>query len=147
MVWLSAQSAESLASSYRQFMTETTNSSDRDTDELISDVKTRLFRSKIPWLLVFDNLEDPSLLSKFVPHSSGCGPVLVTMPGWVGHVPAPAQRGGPDHLRRGHGRRRQVPGQHDEGRDRPAPDLHHDERLGGGRPRVSEARIRELANS
>lgn len=81
VVWLSAQSAESVASSYRQFMAETTNSSeikDRDTDELISEVKTRLFRSKIPWLLVFDNLEDPSLLAKFVPHSSGCGHVLVT---------------------------------------------------------------------
>ncbi len=33
----------------------------------------RLFRSKIPWLLVFDNLED-----RYLPHGGSCGFVLVT---------------------------------------------------------------------
>jgi tetratricopeptide (TPR) repeat protein len=39
-----------------------------DTDTVIAEVKARLFRSKVPWLLVFDNLEDFQLLPKFVPN-------------------------------------------------------------------------------
>jgi tetratricopeptide (TPR) repeat protein len=106
VIWVSARSAESVASTYRQFMAETAGAAsaasaavsasvssvvgatsnaeiikDRDTDEVVSEVKARLFRSKVPWLIVFDNLEDPSLLAKFVPHSTstaGCGHVLVT---------------------------------------------------------------------
>ena len=51
---------------------------DKDSDEVVSEVKARLFRSKVPWLLVFDNLDDRSLLEKFVPHGGTCGHVLVT---------------------------------------------------------------------
>jgi hypothetical protein len=39
----------------------------KSTDEIVSEVKTRLFRSRVPWLLVFDNLEDHNLLNAFVP--------------------------------------------------------------------------------
>lgn len=39
----------------------------KSTDEIVSEVKTRLFRSRVPWLLVFDNLEDHNLLHAFVP--------------------------------------------------------------------------------
>ena len=39
----------------------------KSTDEIVSEVKTRLFRSRVPWLLVFDNLEDHNLLNEFVP--------------------------------------------------------------------------------
>jgi hypothetical protein len=60
-------------------MTDTTgvDVKDKDTDEVVTEVKARLFRSKVPWLLVFDNLEDQSLLEKFVPNG-GTGHVLVT---------------------------------------------------------------------
>lgn len=55
--------------------TTTTSSADnptgdtmnKSTDEIVSEVKTRLFRSRVPWLLVFDNLEDHNLLHAFVP--------------------------------------------------------------------------------
>jgi tetratricopeptide (TPR) repeat protein len=60
-------------------MADTTNVDvrDKDTDEVVAEVKARLFRSKIPWLIVFDNLEDRNLLDKFLPNG-GCGHVLVT---------------------------------------------------------------------
>ena len=51
----------------------------QDTDEIVREVKTRLFRSQTPWLLVFDNLEDRSLLDTFVPRGAGTrGHILVT---------------------------------------------------------------------
>jgi hypothetical protein len=79
VIWLRAPSAESIAAGYRQLMTDTTgvDVKDKDTDEVVTEVKARLFRSKVPWLLVFDNLEDQSLLEKFVPNG-GTGHVLVT---------------------------------------------------------------------
>jgi tetratricopeptide (TPR) repeat protein len=80
VIWLSAQGAESIVACYRQLMADTTGTDvqGKDTDEVISEVKARLFRSKVPWLLVFDNLEDRSLLQKFIPHGGTCGHVLVT---------------------------------------------------------------------
>ena len=79
VIWVAAQSAESIAAAYRQLMADTTDVDvkDKDTDEVVGEVKTRLFRSKVPWLLVFDNLEDSSLLEKFVPNG-GTGHILVT---------------------------------------------------------------------
>jgi hypothetical protein len=79
VIWLHAPSAESIAAGYRQLMADTTgvDVKDKDTDEVVAEVKARLFRSKVPWLLVFDNLEDQSLLEKFVPNG-GTGHVLVT---------------------------------------------------------------------
>jgi hypothetical protein len=79
VIWLHAPSAESIAAGYRQLMADTTgvDVKDKDTDEVVAEVKARLFRSKVPWLLVFDNLEDQSLLEKFVPNG-GIGHVLVT---------------------------------------------------------------------
>ena len=121
VVWLNAESAESLVADYRQLLmdlspenaseviiatnilksnddTTTTSSStlsassaasmsrsgsssslEQDTDEIVREVKTRLFRSQVPWLLVFDNLEDRKLLDTFVPRGSGTrGHILVT---------------------------------------------------------------------
>jgi hypothetical protein len=51
---------------------------DKNTDEVIAEVKARLFRSKVPWLLVFDNLEDRELLNKYLPHGGTNGHVIVT---------------------------------------------------------------------
>lgn len=51
----------------------------KNTDEIVGEVKTRLFRSQVPWLLIFDNLEDRSLLNKFVPRGAGRnGHIIVT---------------------------------------------------------------------
>lgn len=83
VIWLSAPSAESIAAGFRQLMFDTNGgmgnlAQDKDTDEIVSDVKARLYRSTVPWLLVFDNLEDYSLLDKFVPNGSLVGHVLIT---------------------------------------------------------------------
>jgi hypothetical protein len=43
----------------------------QEMDEIVREIKTRLFRSQVPWLLVFDNLEDRSLLDAFVPRGAG----------------------------------------------------------------------------
>jgi hypothetical protein len=106
VVWLKAESSESLVADYRQLLMDlaqedarevTTlrsndnnnpasasgpssglphsdsghNTAAQDTDEIVREVKTRLFRSQVPWLLVFDNLEDYDLLEKFVPRGAG----------------------------------------------------------------------------
>ncbi len=115
VVWLNAESAETLVADYRQLLmdlaqenaseviatantlktTTTTSSSTKgnsengratqnnalaqNTDEIVREVKTRLCRSEVPWLLVFDNLEDRSLLEIFVPRGAGRrGHILVT---------------------------------------------------------------------
>lgn len=95
VVWLNAESAETLVADYRQLLadlvaddtTNATAASNKDnnntnnSNEVIGEVKTRLFRCQVPWLLVFDNLEDRKVLEKFVPRgatSGSKGYVLVT---------------------------------------------------------------------
>ena len=87
IIWLTAESSEALVADYRQLLADLASedggssdvSTNKDTDEIIGEVKTRLFRSQVPWLLVFDNLDDRSLLDKFVPRGAGMkGHVLVT---------------------------------------------------------------------
>ena len=90
MVWVKAETSDSLVSDYRQLLADlVSNNSDtkvidfvdmnKSTDEVVCEVKTRLFRSHVPWLLVLDNLEDRDLLNKFMPHGAGVrGHVLVT---------------------------------------------------------------------
>jgi tetratricopeptide (TPR) repeat protein len=83
VVWLNAESQEALVADYRQLLldlaAEAEQYPNKDTDEIVGEVKTRLFRSQVPWLLVFDNLEDVALLDKFCPRGAGrTGHVLVT---------------------------------------------------------------------
>ena len=80
VVWLSAVSAEAITLGYKQLMADTTgvDVKEKSTDDVLAEVKTRLFRSKVPWLLVFDNLEDRTLLDKFLPHGGPYGHVLIT---------------------------------------------------------------------
>ena len=98
VVWLNAESTDALVADYRQLLADladggvdanspagnnASNSKDNNnsTDEVIGEVKTRLFRCKTPWLLVFDNLEERKLLEKFVPRGAASGSkghVLVT---------------------------------------------------------------------
>jgi hypothetical protein len=80
VVWLSAQGAEAITFGYKQLMADTigVDVTEKTTEDVLAEVKTRLFRSKVPWLLIFDNLEDSSLLDKFLPHGGSQGHVLVT---------------------------------------------------------------------
>jgi len=82
VVWLKAETADSLVSDFRSLLSDLSNESidqERSTAEVISEVKTRLFRSKTPWLIVFDNIEDEDLLERFLPRGAGAkGHVIVT---------------------------------------------------------------------
>ena len=83
VIWLNAESAEALVSDYRQLLADLVAEGDsnpnKNTEEIIGEVKTRLFRSQVPWLLVFDNVEDKKILANFIPHGAGSkGNVVVT---------------------------------------------------------------------
>ena len=82
IVWLNAETVDTLVTDYRQLLSDLANvdaDMDKSTDELVGEVKSRLFRSNVPWLLVFDNIDDHHLLDQFVPRGAGAkGHVLVT---------------------------------------------------------------------
>jgi len=82
VVWLNAETVDTLVTDYRQLLADLANidaDMDKNTDELVGEVKSRLFRSNVPWLLVSDNIENHDLLEKFVPRGAGTkGHVLVT---------------------------------------------------------------------
>ena len=67
VVWLNAETVDTLVTDYRQLLADLANidaDMDKNTDELVGEVKSRLFRSNVPWLLVFDNIENHDLLEK-----------------------------------------------------------------------------------
>ncbi|CAB9501885.1 NB-ARC domain [Seminavis robusta] len=83
VIWLNAESAETLSADYRQLLADLADvdKDNNSNEEVIGEVKTRLFRCKVSWLLVFDNLEDRTLLERFVPRGATAGSkghVLVT---------------------------------------------------------------------
>ncbi|KAL7542431.1 hypothetical protein ACHAXR_011824 [Thalassiosira sp. AJA248-18] len=82
VVWLNAETFDTLVTDYRQLLADLANidaDMDKSTDEIVGEVISRLFRSNVPWLLVFDNIENHDLLNRFVPRGAGTkGHVLVT---------------------------------------------------------------------
>ena len=86
VVWLNAETVDTLITDYRQLLADLAPNNNLDSDmekssteEIIREVRTRLFRSNVPWLLIYDNLEDHSILERFVPRGAGTnGHVLVT---------------------------------------------------------------------
>ena len=81
VVYLNAQTIDTLITDYRSLLTDLVahNTTENSTEEILSEVRTRLYRSNIPWLMVFDNLEDHSILERFVPNGTQTrGHVLVT---------------------------------------------------------------------
>lgn len=66
---------------FRQLLSDLANANteiDKSSDEIVEEVKTRLFRSNVPWLIVFDNA-DRIAIDIFVPRGAGTkGHVLVT---------------------------------------------------------------------
>jgi hypothetical protein len=86
VVWVNAETSDTLVADYRQLLADLASDNKMDvvdinksSEDVVCEVKTRLFRCSVPWLLVLDNLEDHHLLDKFVPHGAGTrGHVLVT---------------------------------------------------------------------
>ncbi len=82
MVWLNAETIDSLITDFRQLLADLANvdatDMDKSSDEIVEEVRTRLFRSNVPWLIVFDNA-DRIAVDGFVPRGAGTkGHVLVT---------------------------------------------------------------------
>ena len=81
IAWLSAQTAESAVGDLRRLASDCgVQVADRPAAEVVDELKARLFRSTVPWLLVFDNVESPSSVAPFLPRgcSASRGHVLVT---------------------------------------------------------------------
>ena len=51
----------------------TSSESDVDDEVVVEEVKRRLSRCKCRWLLVFDNVEDPSIVASYLPRGLGLG--------------------------------------------------------------------------
>ena len=73
-MWVNAETVDTLITDYRQLLSDLANvepDMDKSSTEIVDEVRSRLFRSNVPWLLVFDNIEDHSLLERFVPRGAG----------------------------------------------------------------------------
>lgn len=89
VVWLNAESAESIAAGMRRLAQDNgVGVRDKQNDEIIEEVKARLYQARCSWLLVFDNLEDVKLVAENIPRGAMNGHVLVTtrriFPEWQG---------------------------------------------------------------
>lgn len=89
MIWINAETSDSMVADYRQLLADLSSDHpdatldvadmNKTTEDVICEVKTRLFRSNVPWLLVFDNVEHRTTLETFIPHGAGArGHVLIT---------------------------------------------------------------------
>lgn len=82
VVWLRAESADSIAADLCQFARD--NGVDVDglpTIDVVGKMKAKLFRTKWPWLIVFDNVNAPhEYVDAFIPRGNdgGLGHVLLT---------------------------------------------------------------------
>lgn len=82
VIWLNAETVDTLVTDYRQLLSDLANIDAgmvKSADEIVEEVKTRMFRSNTPWLIVFDNIEDHCLIPRFIPRGAGTkGHVIVT---------------------------------------------------------------------
>jgi tetratricopeptide (TPR) repeat protein len=81
VIWLNSETIDTLITDFRQLLSDLANTNteiDKSSDEIVEEVRTRLFRSNVPWLIVFDNA-DRIAIDVFVPRGAGTkGHVLVT---------------------------------------------------------------------
>ena len=79
VMWLRAEIQETIEGDIRQLAADTgIEVKDKPTEEIIEEVKAQLYRCQCPWLMVFDNLEDPELLTKYAPRGGKHGHILIT---------------------------------------------------------------------
>jgi tetratricopeptide (TPR) repeat protein len=80
VVWLRAESSEALAADLRSLALDCgIGVQGLRSAEIVAEVRSRLYRTRCAWLLVFDNLNERSLLGLHLPRGAhGLGHVLVT---------------------------------------------------------------------
>lgn len=82
VVWLRAESAEALAIDLRALAIDSgIGVQGLRNDEVVDEVRARLYRARAPWLLVFDNVSSAELIAEKGVLPRGCqtlGHVLIT---------------------------------------------------------------------
>ena len=82
VVWLRAETAEALAADLRALVTDHgIGVQGLRNEEVVAEVRSRLFRTRWPWLLIFDNVSSASLVEQTGVLPRGChgvGHVLIT---------------------------------------------------------------------
>ena len=82
VVWLRAETAEALAADLRALVTDHgIGVQGLRNEEVVAEVRSRLFRTRWPWLLVFDNVSSARLVEQTGVLPRGChgvGHVLIT---------------------------------------------------------------------
>ena len=72
IVWLRAESAESLAADIRSLAIDSGIATQGlRNEEVVAEVMSRLYRTRVCWLLVFDNVSSRRLIDEHVPRGSG----------------------------------------------------------------------------
>ena len=74
VAWIHAETAETIAGDLRRLALDCgVSARDRPAHEVLDELKSRLFRSLTPWLLVFDNCENAEALAPFLPRGAAAG--------------------------------------------------------------------------
>ena len=87
IVWLRAEHSEAMAADIRKLAIDVgMEVKDKTLEDVVEEVKSRMYRTRCPWLLVLDNVDDPESIAKFIPRGGIVGHVLVTSRVVVGRV-------------------------------------------------------------
>ena len=63
IVWINAESADTLGAAMRRLaMDAGIEVKDKQSAEVVEEVRVKLFQTHCAWLMVLDNLEDPALV-------------------------------------------------------------------------------------
>ena len=79
--WLNAESVESLAADFRKLASDfQVEVGDKKNEEVVEEIKSCFYRARCTWLLVFDNVESPGVVSTYLPRggTGKFGHVLIT---------------------------------------------------------------------
>ena len=73
VVWITAESTETATTDFCRWAGEMAmlDVASKSRDEVVEEMQGRLYRSRVRWLIVFDNVEDPEVISRFVPRGGG----------------------------------------------------------------------------
>lgn len=62
-MWINAESADTLDAAMRRLATDAgIEVKDKESAEVVEEVRVKLFQTHCAWLMVLDNLEDPGLI-------------------------------------------------------------------------------------
>jgi hypothetical protein len=79
VIWLNAESEEDIIRSLRRLAGDAGLAvTDKMDSEVVEAVKSRLYRTRCAWLIVYDNVESPAVVERYLPRGAASGHVIVT---------------------------------------------------------------------